>query len=127
MARTKTFVFDGIEYEMLNRLTWGEELEVAEEVINDAVRIEDLVAGKENVKNVLNKKIDVSKMTIKSVARSVKRWTFRGYNEDDSLRMDGDILPLTEENIKQIPGKHGHMLTQFVEGKDALTEYERKN
>ena len=128
MAGKKTFEFDGIRYVLKNGLTWGEELDVGEESINDAISISDVIAGSRGDKKVLNRPINVKKMSMRSVMKSLVEWTFRGYNkENDELLLEGDILEINEENLMQIPAGHGNKMSKFIEGENNLSEYEVKN
>ncbi len=65
---------------------------------------------------------------IKTVVTGLKSWTFKGVNEDGNPVIDTEkpILPINDENVRLLPGKHGVRLHRIIEDENGLSETEEK-
>ncbi len=101
----------GINYELLSYL-WDEDLEITQSSII-------VVDGKPTM--------DTRKLRVMMVLKTLKSWTFRGTDENRALITEGEILTITEENVKKLPPSHGRALYKAVDALNTLTEDEEKN
>lgn len=96
--------FNGIEYE-LRGMTFGESLDI----MGKSFRVSG--ADKDDVQA----SIDMNYLYTNQILKVLKRWTYRGYNvETNELIKEGDILPITIENIKSLPNAHGEAVYKTV-------------
>ena len=58
---------------------------------------------------------------------SIKSWTFRGVDADGNLKTEGDVLAITEANLKLLPAKHGKHLQDLAGEVNSPTDEEVKN
>ena len=109
------FEIEGVLYTIMP-YSWGEELEIAEGGI--AV---DFVDEKPSI-NVAS-----GTVAIQAVLKSLKEWTFRGMDEDGKLLAEGNILPITNENVKKLPASHGRLIYAKVKELNGVGMIEAKN
>lgn len=119
---------DGVDY-VLKPLTWGTDLEIT----NSAVKL-DMSAirgsmGKSEIDKVMQNALQIDSVVvrIKQVLNSLESWTFRGRDADGSLLVEGDVLPITEDNVRLLLPSHGNRLVAVIEEMNAPTPIEVKN
>jgi len=114
----KELTIDGIVYK-LGRYDFGTDVEINDRAI--------ALQFNEEKKEV----IPVPKAGIMSflmVFYAIKSWTFRGMNDGELITdTTVNILPITEENLKKIPSKHGNMLTKLSSELNGVNDKTAKN
>ena len=121
----KTEVIDGITYKM-GRYRYGQKLAMNERAIE--ITVEDF--NQDNpMKSKFKPRVRKDLIELLSVLYAIKSWTFRGYNDDDELITDEsvEILPITEENVRDLPPSHGETLMKISGEINGLDELLRKN
>lgn len=118
---------DGVEYE-LGQYKWGEGLEIDSSCIE--VNLKGSGIKGKSVKDIISNlepQVDVQKMELMTVLKSLKKWTFRGYDEEDNLKLEGEVLPINEETLKTIPIAHGNELANVATKLNNVGGTELKN
>ena len=108
-------VLDGIRYE-LRYLNYFDYLKIKEKevdlkIVNGAIKPEIKSAG----------------TTLSFVAAAIDKWEFKGVDERGRLKTEGNILPITNDNVKLLPPRHGQILHQAIRRlNDVVGEEEKK-
>jgi len=116
---------EGIEYVLKDFIQWGEQMEATQEVLDNMKKEISVVPGVAPKLSV--GRIDVKKAQMKQVLKSLVRWTFRGYDDEQQLKRDGEILEINEENLLAIPASHGGVLARLVDEVNTIQEDVAKN
>ena len=111
---------DGIKYRIKDRLKWGEMMESAQKLVDENIEIDDLIPGVKP--KVSLKKVNVQEITMNSVLAALVEWTFRGYDENEELLTEGEVLEINKENLLEIPSHHGKKLSEICEKKTSIPE-----
>ena len=107
---------DGVEY-VLARFNWGVSTE-----IHDAAMVVEAVGS---VVPTVTMKLSIYMRQV--VLRSLKTWTFLGVDEEGNPLKDGEVLAITEENVKTLPSNHGNKLWEVASDLNGLSKDEEKN
>ena len=116
---------DGIYYKQ-GRYRYGQSLEMNEKTIE--LNIEEF-NPEDPKKSKFKPRIRKDLLELFSVLNSIKEWTFRGYDDEDNLFLDESkpILPITEENVRNLPPSHGAKLLENSGKINGLDPILRKN
>jgi hypothetical protein len=114
----KSYKIEGIEYTLLSP-TFGEDLSSMDDNFSMDVSPDG--------KNV-SPKVNSAGVNLGMVVRCLKSWTFRGYDKNkEELIKEGEVLPITEENVSKLPAKHGNFLLARSRELTTLSDKELKN
>lgn len=122
---SKEIELDGIKYK-LGRYRYGQKLEMNEKVIElEVLEINEKDPKKSRIKPRVRKDL----LELLSVLHALKKWTFKGYDDEDNLILDESKpdLPITEANVRELPPHHGEELLKASGEINGLDPVLRKN
>lgn len=112
-------VIDGVKY-AIGTYSYGKDAE-----INDKIMSVDFDVKTKTPVPVV--KAGLQKLLV--LLASLKSWTFRGVNTDGEafLEENKPILPISEENLRLIPKRHGDELSKVANKFNGFDEDDSKN
>ena len=112
-------VIDGVNY-VIGTYSYGKDAE-----INDRIMSVDFDVKTKSPVPVV--KAGLQKLLV--LLASLKSWTFRGIDSNGEVIVatDKPILPISEDNLRSIPKKHGDELAKIANKLNGFDEDDSKN
>jgi hypothetical protein len=112
-------VIDGVKY-VIGTYNYGKDAE-----INDKIMSVDFDVKTKTPVPVV--KAGLQKLLV--LLASLKSWTFRGVDDNGEvmIREDKPILPISEENVRLLPKRHGDELSKIANKLNGFDEDDSKN